>query len=131
MNPAMTNAVSLIAFFSWLEERAHDVRRIEEQALRELERKNTQGYCDGMRHKAELLASLPKESIPLVSGLPEDAAQTVQEGLWRFARNAGNALSLNSVFYMSALLYPEEYHEGEPNDLEAFLEELRSSFPQA
>ncbi|MCL2123033.1 MAG: hypothetical protein FWH34_02980 [Desulfovibrionaceae bacterium] len=125
----MTNAASLIAFFSWLEERAHEIRRIEGQALSELERKNTRGYYDGMRRKAEQLAGLPKASLPLISGLPEDAAQAIQEGLWRFARNAGNALSLDSVFYMSALLYPENYRQGEANDLELFLEELRARFP--
>jgi len=126
----MTNATPLIAFFSWLEERARDVRRIEKQALHELERKHIQGYRDEMRRKAELLAGLPKASLPMVSGLPEDIAQTIQEGLWRFARNAGNALSLDSVFYMSALLYPEDYREGEANDLEIFLEELRARFPR-
>jgi len=126
----MTNAASLNVFFSWLEECTHDVRRIEKQALYELERKNTRGYRDGMRRKAELLAGLLKTSIPLASGLPEDAAQAIHEGLWRFARNAANALSLDSVFYMSALLYPEEYREGEPNDLEVFLEELHTRFPQ-
>ena len=126
----MTNATSLTAFFAWLEERAHDVRRIEEHALRELEQKNTQSYRDGMRRKAELLAGLPKASIPLVQGLPEDATQTIQQELWRFARNAGNALSLDSVFYMSALLYPEDHREGDPNDLEMFLQDLRARFPQ-
>ncbi|MCL1985306.1 MAG: hypothetical protein FWG59_02520 [Betaproteobacteria bacterium] len=126
----MTNAASPLAFFTWLEERALEVRRIEGQALRELEQKNTQGYRDGMRRKAQLLAGLPKASIPLLNGLPENAAQAIQEGLWRFARNAGNALTLDSPFYMSALLYPEEYREGEANDLEVFLQELRLRFPQ-
>jgi len=129
-NPAMTNATSLSAFFSWLEERAHDVRRIEKQALHELERQHIQGYRDEMRRKAELLVGLPKASLSVANGLHEDATQAIQEGLWRFARNAGNALSLDSVFYMSALLYPEDYHEGEANDLELFLEELRARFPQ-
>jgi hypothetical protein len=124
----MTTAASLNEFFAWLEDRARDVRRIEQQALNELERKNTQGYRDEMRRKAELLAGLPKASIPLADGLPEDAGRAIQEGLWRFARNAGNALSLGSVFYMSALLYPEDYREGEANDLEVFLEELRALF---
>ena len=128
-SPVMTNATSLSVFFSWLEERAREVRRIEKQALHELEGQDTQGYRDEMRRKAELLAALPKASIPVVSGLPEDAAQAIQAGLWSFARNASNALSLNSVFYMSALLYPEDYSAGEANDLEVFLEELRARFP--
>ena len=126
----MTNTTSLSTFFSWLEERAQDVRRIEQHALHELERKHIQGYRDEIRRKAELLAGLLKTSISVVNSLPKDAAQTVQEGLWRFARNAGNALSLDSVFYMSALLYPEDYREGEANDLEVFLAELRARFPQ-
>jgi hypothetical protein len=66
----------------------------------------------------------------ILQQLAEDAARAIQEGLRRFARSAGTALSLNSVFYMSALLYPEDYCEGEPNDLEAFLEELRARFLQ-
>ena len=125
----MTNTASLSAFFSWLEARAQEVRRIEDLAGQELERQNTQGYRDVMRRKAELLASLPLASVPLVNGLREDAEQAIREGLWRFARNAGNALSLDSVFYMSALLYPEDYRQGEANDLEHFLEELRARFP--
>jgi hypothetical protein len=127
----MTHAASLTLFYSWLEECAHEVRRVEGQALHELEGQNTQGYRDGMRRKAELLAGLPKASLPLINELPEDAAQAIQEGVWRFARNAGNALSLDSVFYMSALLYPEDYREGEANDLERFLEELRARFPDS
>jgi len=125
----MTHPPPLTLLHSWLEERAREVRRVEGQALHELERQNARGYRDGMRRKAELLAGLPKASVPLIDGLPEDAAQAVREGLWRFARNAGNALSLDSVFYMSALLYPEDYREGEANDLERFLEELRARFP--
>ena len=125
----MTHAASLYAFFAWLEERALELRRVEEDALRELERKNSRGYGDGMRRKARLLAGLPKAAIPLLGAAPENAAQAIQEGLWRFARNAGNALALDSTFYMSALLYPEDYREGEPNDLEAFLEDLRLRFP--
>jgi hypothetical protein len=126
----MTNAPSIADLFTWLEERTREVRRIEEHALRELEGKNIQGYRDGMIRKAELLAGLPAASAPLFNGLPENAAREIQEGLWRFARNAGSALSLNSVFYMSALLYPADYREGEANDLEVFLEELRARFPQ-
>ena len=126
--PDPTNPAALHVFLSWLEERARDVRRIEGQALHELERKDIEAYRDGMRRKATLLASLPKASVPLLDGLPTDAAHAIQEGLWRFARNAGNALSLDSVFYMSALLYPEDYREGQANDLEIFLQELRLRF---
>jgi hypothetical protein len=126
----VTHTASLTDLFLRLEERAGDVRRMEAQARRDLEQNNVQGYRDAMRRKAELLAGLPRASLPLPSELPEEARQAIQEGLWRFARNAGNALSLNSVFYMSALLYPEDYREGEANDLELFLEELRVRFPE-
>jgi len=125
----VTNAATPTDFFLRLDESAREVRRIEEQALRDLGQHNIESYRDGMRSKAELLAGLPAAFAPLLRTLPEDAAQAVRDGLRSFAHSAGNALSLNSVFYMSALLYPEDYREGEPNDLEVFAEELRARFP--
>lgn len=46
--------------------------------------------------------------------------------LARFTASAENALALDSVFYMSALLFPDEYRDGEPNDLELFRDEIRN-----
>ena len=51
--------------------------------------------------------------------LAEDA---LLAGLEDFARRAGMALQLESIFFMGALLYPDDYEAGDPNDLERFLE---------
>lgn len=39
--------------------------------------------------------------------------------------SASTALRIGSVFFMTALLYPEDYKPGDLNDLEAYIEELR------
>ena len=112
-------------FVLWLEGRIHEVVRIEEEALLKLETGDSEGYRADMRGKAELLAALPKEA-PLAS-LPSEIRYKAQTRIWDFARNAATALSLDSVFYMSALLYPDDHRRGEPNNLERFLEELRAA----
>ncbi len=45
--------------------------------------------------------------------------------LERFAQNASQALAIGSVFYMYALLYPDNHVKGEPNDLELLAEEIQ------
>jgi hypothetical protein len=120
------NAVSDFPEFApWLEGRIIEVRRIEEDALLKLAAGDSAGYGAAMRDKAELLAALPKEA-PLAS-LPPEIRENARSRIWDFARNAATALSLNSVFYMSALLYPDDHRKGEPNNLERFLEELRAA----
>ena len=111
---------------SWLKARAEEIRRIEGEALAALADGNSQSYREGMRHKAEVLAALPKDALPCLTGLASAQQDIILQGLWRFASNAGNALALDSVFYMSALLYPEDYREGQANDLEAFIASLPS-----
>ena len=44
-----------------------------------------------------------------------------------FARRAGMALSLESIFFMGALLYPEDYQDGDRNDLERFLDRFEAA----
>lgn len=114
----------------WLENRAAEVRRIEKEALDALGRDEITVYRAAMRRKAELLAALPKDALPALASLAPELRDEVRERLLRFAQSAANALSLNSVFYMSALLYPEDYRDGEPNDLEVFLQELRMRIPE-
>ena len=111
----MTTAIS------WLKARAAEVRSIENKALAALEDGNSQAYREAMRHKAQVLAALPVDAADCLAALPPDKRELVMKRLLRFAGGASNALSLDSVFYMSALLYPEDYREGQPNDLEAFI----------
>ena len=41
-----------------------------------------------------------------------------------FSESAEKSLQVNSPWFMSALLYPEDYREGEPNNLEKLIQSL-------
>ncbi len=102
---------------------AQRIRELEAEALRALhESGDVEAHRLGMTEKCLVLEALPEEAGPLLaeSGTPDAAA--FAKGLENFAHRAGVALSLESIFFMSALLYPEDYQEGEPNDLERFLD---------
>ncbi len=86
------------------------------------EKKNETAYRDLMRQRAELLRSLPQKAEALPADIRQSPAfSQVLEALRAFAEGADNALRLNSVFYMSALLYPDEHQPGEPNNLEQLI----------
>lgn len=105
----------------WLDEICAAVRDIEREAEKALHTDEDEAaYREVMRRKASLLSSLPERGRDAVSLLPPAERATVEERLQRFAASAANALSIGSVFYMSALLYPEDHKPGEPNDLERF-----------
>ncbi len=114
------NAESLL---SHLAEWSEAVNSLEKQAVEELHgQKNEAAYRDLMRRRAELLRSLPGKAAALPAALrEEDAFSRVLEALEGFAQGASNALRINSIFYMSALLYPDEHKPGEPNNLERLL----------
>lgn len=103
---------------------ARDIRRIEVEAGEAL-----YGRGDTARHRAlltekcETLVALSDTVGPLLPGAGGDAAK-LKAGLEDFARRANQALDLESIFYMAALLYPEDYADGDPNDLERFLAEF-------
>lgn len=82
-------------------------------------------YCAAMRAKAELLAGLEDEALPYLEEITDETARAyARRGLAAFSRSAGQALDLDSVFYMSALLFPEDHQPGRPHDLELFRDEL-------
>ena len=62
------------------------------------------------------------------TSLEPELAQLLKNQTGAFSFSAGKALDLNSVFYMSALLYPEDYADGDTNDLENFIIQLENSY---
>lgn len=117
--PPMNNLRQLVS------DTAQQVASLEKEAREILQTKySEEKYRSVMRQKATLLASLYKKTTPLVAELPPTAQKNIiEERLKRFSNSASNALDLNSVFYMSALLFPEDHKEGTPNDLELFITE--------
>jgi hypothetical protein len=116
---------SRCAFTAWLQEREAAVADCERQARSALyEHNNEEDYRELMRTKASLLASLADEAALLLNSLSEREKERVQKTLEAFAHSARTALDLNSVFYMSALLYPDDYREGEANNLQKLVASL-------
>ena len=84
---------------------------------------NLNGYRENMRQKAELLHDLPDHFQQTVQQLDLDTytRKYIKDKLGGFSHGASKALALDSVFYMAALLYPEDYRDGDKNDLESFI----------
>jgi hypothetical protein len=115
------------ALADYLDQKAKAVQDIETRAEAILLGKGDQtGYQELMREKAQLLASLAEDARSLVLALPEQRADEADTQLEAFSMSAGNALRIGSVFYMSALLYPDDHKTGEPNNLELFAAEVRA-----
>ncbi len=117
------NADTLV---SHLTEWSTAVNSLEKQATKELYDNNNEiAYRDLMHQRAELLRSLPERATELPQALRASAVfPSVLETLRGFAQSADNALRLDSIFYMSALLYPDEHTPGDPNNLELLIREL-------
>ena len=110
----------------WLSEQTNAIATIEEKAHVALQKeKNPAAYRELMVGKATLLAKLSLDSRPYTKNLPETLATSVNATLMGFSQNAAQALQLDSVFYMSALLYPDDHKEGEPNNLQKFIASLK------
>lgn len=120
------NEKSLELLGAFLEERAALVRALESEAFGLLHGGNDQkGYEEKMREKAALLAALAEDAAPLLEDVDDETADALASRLEAFSRSAVNSLRVKSVFYMSALLYPEDYVDGAKNDLENFIDEVR------
>jgi hypothetical protein len=115
------------ALADFLSAKAQAVRTIETEAQALLAgAPDQEGYGLKMRAKAELLAALADDAGPLLAALPEHLCDVAAVKLEGFSANAANALRIGSVFYMSALLYPDDHKPGEPNNLELFAAEVRA-----
>jgi hypothetical protein len=116
------------ALIARLEEAAAHVARLEQEADTALhEAKNESAYRRIMREKAVFLSGLPEAFAPLLTDAPPAALAVIQPDLDNFAQGALTALSLNSVFYMSALLHPTCPAPGDPNNLEILIRKLKES----
>jgi hypothetical protein len=103
------------------------IREIEFRAEEALHSRDDQeAYRELMREKAVVLQQLPEAMAHFLAGMDRRERDAIRERLERFSAGASSALRLNSPFYMSALLYPEDYKQGDPNDLENYVSELES-----
>ena len=115
---------TLASLIDWLRQRHDAVMDVERQALARLEAGDTPGHNARMRQKAELLASMAQDAKDVLAGLPGEARFNISLALERFSSSARMALQLNSVFYMSALRYPDDHKPGQPDNLSVCIERL-------
>lgn len=109
-------------------EAAGRIRDLEKTALAALHGAgDTAAHRAGLTEKCVVLTGLPEEVEALLPDPATPDATAFADGLEDFARRAAMALSLESVFFMGALLYPEEYQDGDPNDLERFLDRFEAA----
>lgn len=112
-----------------LQSAAERIRRIEDEAREALYVKDdTEAHRRKLQEKTMLLMELTDLVDPFLEGMAKDIRAEIETGLKSFARRASQALELSSIFYMSALLYPDDYREGDPNDLELFVDQLRIKY---
>lgn len=114
---------------SALENVAAQIRRIEAQAREALySRDEIETYREKLEEKTTLLMELPETVAPFLEGMPGKPGAEIRRAAKDFSRRASQAWELDSVFYMSGLLYPDDYKEGEKNDLENFTDRVRLKY---
>lgn len=112
-------------FLNFLRDRIRQVRDIENSAHDLLHNAGDEaGYRKAMRDKAELLAGLSAAAAPFLDSIGMERRPMIEHRLDMFSQSARRSLDIGSVFYMSALLYPDDHKPGEPNTLESWLAEL-------
>lgn len=108
----------------FLEQSCLLVKRLEADAAQALHTGQEDIYRARMLEKAQTLAHLERQGQPFLSTLAPDMQKSVAKRLQQFSASAFTSISLDSVFYMSCLLYPEDYVPGNPNDLEIFTDSI-------
>ena len=83
-------------------------------------------YTAALQAKAELLSEIFDQARPHLDELSEEQGGKIAEKLHSFAHNAEQALEVDSIFFMRQLLYPEDYQEGQENDLERLISSLQT-----
>lgn len=115
------------AFLAWLDDKINAVNALEAQGREAGAAGQQQTYSDIMRKKAMLLAELEDEAAPYLDALDKPPVVAfAARALASFSFNANRALEIDSVFYMSALLFPDNHKAGEPNNLEIFRGEIKT-----
>lgn len=94
-------------------------------ALQALAKGDKTEYTDKMRDKAILLAELNDNLGPLLSSVNSQFWENVKKKIAGFSENANLALDLDSSFFMSALLYPEDHVTGMPDNLQRLIMDIK------
>jgi small-conductance mechanosensitive channel len=107
----------------YLMQTAAQIHALEAKKKQAIAADNKQQYLDCVREKAAILSNLyenaQKQDVSAVTN-----AKNILAALHGFSNSAKQALAVNSPWFMSELLYPEDYQENEPNNLDKLIENL-------
>jgi len=115
----------LVDMIEFLEEKAATVRRLEEEGDAALQSEGQLAFQVKLEDKAELLSLLGEKAWKLTEKIDGELKNQIAQRLEQFSMSASAALRIGSVFFMTALLYPEDHKPGGPNDLETLIIELK------
>jgi len=116
---------ALLDLIDYLEKTSTDVNRLETEAEAVIEEEGQRAFQIKLEEKSEILAALGEKAWKLTEKVEGSLGDEIARKLEQFSMSASAALRIGSVFFMTALLYPENHKPGEPNDLEAFIKELK------
>lgn len=116
---------ALADLISFLEETNSRVLEIEKEADSALKQDGQLAFQAKLEAKAEILAALGEKAWKKTEAVGGPLGDEIARKLDQFSMSASTSLRIGSVFFMSALLYPEDHKQGEPNDLESFVMELK------
>lgn len=115
----------LLNLIEFLEKTNADVLRLEAEGEEALQTGGQRDFQIKLEEKAKILSALGEKAWKYSEKIEGALGAEISTRLEQFSTSAGAALRIGSVFFMTALLYPEDHKPGEPNDLETYIEELR------
>lgn len=116
---------ALVDLIEYLEKVNSDVKRLEKEADALIGSEGQLAFQAKLEDKAEILAALGEKAWKITKNIDGEFGEGITQKLEQFSMSASTALRIGSVFFMTALLYPEKHKAGDPNDLEVFIEELK------
>nr|WP_321257512.1 hypothetical protein [uncultured Pseudodesulfovibrio sp.] len=115
----------LLDLIEFLEKTNVDVIRLEAEGEEALQNGGQRDFQIKLEEKAKILSALGENAWKYSEKIEGALGAEISTRLEQFSTSAGAALRIGSVFFMTALLYPEDHKPGEPNDLETYIEDLR------
>lgn len=112
----------------WLESEHSRIMNFENDAIKALDNSDNETYLKNIKKKAEALAEIYSNSENYLVNVPANIADITRNTLSNFSGNAKMSLKINSPFFMSALLYPDEHKKGEPDNFAIFIKDLKQEF---
>ena len=110
----------------FLDEVSASILACEKSGKKNLAEGKNEGYLADMHKKARTLADLSMNIKKCdISGLSANALQFISESIDSFSASAKKSIELKSPWFMSQLLFNEDYKEGDLNNFELFLQEAK------